>query len=126
MVTTPEQRDGIDRRAQPRGGRRPNDLDGFSPLVMLVGEGPAVGDMAEAVLAKLRFGVAATPNADDALRVLTTLRPDIIVASGTDAGRIRLEAPEHLSVVAMTDDMRGSPHLLVDAIRESIRANQPG
>jgi hypothetical protein len=45
------------------------------------------------------------------------------VAASSDAGRIRMEAPEHLSVVEMTDQMRQDPHVLIDSIRQSLRAN---
>ena len=36
---------------QPRGGRRGADVEGFAPLVMVVGDHAAVGDAAGAVLA---------------------------------------------------------------------------
>lgn len=79
--------------------------------------------LAEAVLAKLRFAVTTTEGADAALRVLTSLRPDLIVAAGEDAKRIRMEAPEHRPVVEMTADMRDDPMQLVGTIRDTLRAN---
>src|SRR5688572_3353862 len=48
MTTQKELRAGMDRRRQSRGGRRPADVDGFSPLVMVVGDEAAVGDAAGA------------------------------------------------------------------------------
>ena len=113
-----------DRRGRPRGGRRPTDIEGLSPLVMVVGDQSAVGNLAEAVLAKLKFAVSPSASVDDALRVLTTLRPDIIVAKADDAARLRREAPEHLAVVTVSDGMREDPQLLIAEIRKAIRANK--
>ncbi|MGH9371790.1 MAG: hypothetical protein ACRD15_09705 [Vicinamibacterales bacterium] len=124
MTPTSEQRRGQDRRRQSRGGRRPTDTDGFAPLVMVVGGDAAAVDLAEAVLAKLRFAVTTSQSVEDATRVLPGLKPDIVVAASSDAGRIRMEAPEYLSVVEMTDRMRADPHVLIDSIRQSLRASR--
>ena len=91
---------------------------------MVVGDHSPAGSLAEAVLAKLKFAVTPSENVGEALRVLTTLRPDIIVADATDAARIRIEAPEHLSLVVLTGAMREDPQLLIDAIRETLRTKQ--
>jgi hypothetical protein len=123
MTQVSEQRQSPDRRRKPRGGRRPSDVEGLSPLVMVVGEDQVAVQLAEAVLAKLRFAVTTSRTVDDATRVMPGLRPDIVVATSSDAGRIRLEAPQHLSVVEMTDAMRADPHVLIDAIRGTLRAN---
>lgn len=77
----------------------------------------------EAVLAKLHFAVATSGTVDGALRVMSGLRPDIVVADADDAARIRLEAPEHVPVVVLDDTMRASREALIEAIRETIRAN---
>ena len=116
-------RGGVERRSQPRGGRRPADADGLAPLVMTVGDHAAVGDAAAAVLATLKFAVTPSATVDEALRVLETMQPDIIVATAEDAARIRLECPEHNSVVVVSRAMRDDPQLLVDEIRSSLRGN---
>jgi|SRR5215218_3146175 len=116
-------RGGVERRSQPRGGRRPADTDGLAPLVMTVGDHAAVGDAAGAVLATLKFAVTPSATVDEALRVLETMQPDIIVATAEDAARIRLECPEHNSVVVVSRAMRDDPQLLVDEIRSSLRGN---
>jgi hypothetical protein len=116
-------RGGADRRRQSRGGRRDADVDGLSPLVMVVGGQADVGDAAGAVLVKLKFAVVPAPTVDEALRILQTMRPDIIVARSEDAGRIRLEAPEHDAVVVVSAPMRGDAQLLVDEIRTALRGN---
>jgi CheY-like chemotaxis protein len=115
-----------DRRSQPRGGRRPADVDGQTPLVMVVGDHSGVSNVAEAVLAKLKFAVSPSRSVDDALRVLTTLRPDLILATADDAARLRREAPEHLAVLTVSDRMREDPEQLIEEIRKAIRANRAG
>lgn len=90
---------------------------------MVVGDDAVSVGLAEAVLAKLRFAVTTSTSVEEATRVLPGLRPDIVVAPAEDASRIRIEAPEHLSVVVMTEAMRQDPHVLVESIRQSIRAN---
>jgi hypothetical protein len=89
---------------------------------MVVGERADVGDATEAVLAKLKFAVAPSPTVDDALRILTSLRPDLIVAREEDAARLRLECPEHRAVVAVNEAMRDDPQLLVEEIRSVLRS----
>jgi hypothetical protein len=115
-------RAATDRRQQPRGGRRPSDVEGFAPLVMVVGNHAAVGDASMAVLAKLRFAVTPSPTVDDALRVLNSMQPDLILAGDADAGRIRLECPEHRPVIVVTGEMRDDPQLLIDEVRRALRA----
>lgn len=118
-------RAGADRRRQPRGGRRDADVDGFAPLVMVVGNHSTVGDAAGAVLAKLKFAVVPAASADDALRIMQTMRPDIVTATAADAARIRRERPDQLAVV-VEDAMRDDAQLLVDRIRQAIRSSPPG
>jgi PleD family two-component response regulator len=123
MGETTENRRGPERRRQPRGGRRGDDPAGFAPLVLLVGDDATVVEGSEAVLAKLHFGVTVSETVDEALRVLTSLRPDIVVASPTDAPRIRMEVPEHLPVLVMTEEMRENREALVEGIRQLLRSN---
>jgi DNA-binding response OmpR family regulator len=114
-----------DRRRLPRGGRRGQDREGYAPLVLLVGGDADVAGQSEAVLAKLRFAVATSGTVEEALRVMTGLRPDIVVADAAAAARIRLEAPDHVPVVVLDDAMRDSREALVEGIREAIRMNRP-
>ena len=97
-------------------------MEGFAPLVMVVGDHDAVGDAAAAVLAKLRFAVTPSATADDALRALRTMEPDLILANANDAARLRLECPENRVVVVVSDDMREDPLLLVEDVRKMLRA----
>jgi hypothetical protein len=126
MSDEKELRAGADRRRQPRGGRRPADVDGFSPLVMVVGNHAAVGDAAEAVLAQLKFAVVPAGSVDDALRIMQTMRPDIVTANAEDAARIGRERPEGHAMVVVEDAMRDNAQLLVDEIRSTLRASATG
>ena len=121
MTSTGEQRQRPDRRKQSRGGRRPSDTPGFAPLVLVADEDAANRDLCEAILAKLRFTVAPVDSVEQAIRVIATLLPDVIVAHGRDVSPLQRAAwPRGVPFVAVTDDMR-DPDTLVSAIRPAIR-----
>jgi len=109
-----------DRRRRPRGGRRPTDQPGVAPLVLMVGKEPDVTSRSEAVLARLRFAVSMVGDADDALRVIPDLRPDLVVATEADSARIRLEAPQNVPVVKIEDSGQ-DPEALIEEIRRALR-----
>lgn len=92
--------------------------------MLIVGSDADVVGQSEAVLAKLRFAVATSGSVDEALRVMGGLRPDIVVADADGASRIRIEAPQHVPVVVLDDTLRADREALVEAIRETIRANR--
>jgi hypothetical protein len=118
---TPDLRLGPDRRAEPRGGRRPEDKAGFAPLVLVADEDAASGDMCEALLATLRFAVARVDSVDKAVSVIATLLPDVIVARGRNVAPLQRAAwPSGVPFVTVTDDL--DPDALVAAIRAAIRA----
>lgn len=125
MPHTPEHRRGPDRRRLPRGGRRATDRAGYAPLVLLVDDDADNGNRCEAILSKLRFAVAPARGIDEALRIMTGVHPDLIVARSADAARLRAEAPPHVPVVVTTDGgMEGDA--LVEAIRRALRAKKAG
>ena len=126
MSDDKELRAGADRRRQPRGGRRGADVEGFSPLVMVVGNHAAVGDAAGAVLARLKFAVVPAASAEDALRIMQTMRPDIVTANAEDAAQIGRERPDGQAVVVVEDAMRDNAQLLLDQIRAAIRSSPTG
>ena len=118
---TSEQRHKGDRRKVARGGRRPTDMTGFSPLVLVADEDDASGQMCEVILAKLRFAVARVDSLDKAINVLGSLRPDVIVARARDVSPLQRAAwPSGVPFVAVTDDIR-EPDALIGAIRRAIR-----
>ena len=53
--------------------------------------------------------------------MVTGIRPDVVVAEPEAAARIRLEAPEYLPVVVITDEMRSDREVLLEGIRETLR-----
>ena len=118
----PELRQGPDRRRQPRGGRRPADQPGFAPLVLVADEDAESGETCEALLATLRFAVARVDSVDRAVAVISTLVPDVIVASGRDVLPLQRAAwPSGVPFVTVTDGLR-KPGALIEAIRHAIRS----
>lgn len=124
MPNVPERR-GQDRRRVPRGGRRATDRPGYAPLVMVVDEDAESGSRCEAILSKLRFAVAPARGLDEALRIIATIHPDLIVAREDDAPRLRSAVPPLVPVV-VTPDGNVSPETLVDEIRKALRSRPAG
>ena len=117
-----ELRQGRDRRRAPRGGRRPNDVRGLAPLVFLVDEDRASGDLCETLLATLRFAVARVDSVAHAVTVISTLLPDVVVARARDVSPLQRAAwPSGVPFVTVTDGMR-DPDALISAIRQAIRS----
>lgn len=113
-----------DRRRQPRGGRRATDIDGFAPLVLVVGNKPEIVGRSEEILVKLRFAVSTVPDAHEALRILPELRPDLVVAGEWDGARIRTGARRHPPVVVLKPEMEDDADALIDEIRATLRAQR--
>ena len=121
MTSTLQQRQRLDRRRRSRGGRRPNDTDGFAPLVLVADEDAANRDLCEAILAKLHFAVAPVDSIAQAVTVLATLVPNVIVAHARDVSPLQRAAwPSAVPFVTVTDEMR-DPDTLAFAIRQAIR-----
>jgi hypothetical protein len=122
MSNASERRQGPDRRRQPRGGRRPGDVSGFTPLVMVVDPESRRRDLSEAILARLRFAVAPIESVERAAAVIGTLAPEVIVAGEEDAYRIRELAGVNLGVpiLALGDETRVS-EALIEAVRGMLR-----
>jgi hypothetical protein len=117
-----ELRHGRDRRLVRRGGRRPHDGPGLSPLVVVVDEDRRSGDICEALLATSRFAVARVDSVANAVTVVSTLLPDVIVARARDLVPLqRAASPSGIPVVTATYSLR-EPAALIDAIRAAIRA----
>jgi CheY-like chemotaxis protein len=114
----PEKRQGLDRRNQSRGGRRPTDRRGATPLVVVADDEPGSRTTCETILAKLNFAVAPVDSVTRALEVMATLRPEVVVAKVRDAELLQKQtlAP----VVIVTEAMR-DPDVLVEAIRKALR-----
>lgn len=119
---TLELRQRPDRRRESRGGRRPGDAPGFAPLVLVADEDAAGGDVYEALLATLRFAVARVDSVEQAVLVISTLLPDVIVARARDVSPLQRAAwPSGVPFVTVTEGLR-DPDALIDAIRNAIRS----
>src|SRR5437868_2218076 len=102
-----ERRAGADRRSSPRGGRRPGDPRGYSPLILVADEDAANGARCVAILSKLRFAVAPAHSLEEAVKVMRSLHPNLIVARLSDEPELRKEMaqdPElgEIPIVTMT------------------------
>ena len=78
----------------------------------------------EAILARLHFAVAPTRSLEEAQRVMTALRPNLIVARVADAALLKQSMSDDLPIVLLNDDML-DPELLVEEIRRELRARSP-
>ena len=115
---------GPDRRKHPRGGRRDEDTQGFTPLVMVIDRDPNRRDISEAILAKLRFAVAPVESVQKALSVIRALAPAAIVGHADEIRQLRAALPlETIPFVAVTDEMARTDQL-IDVVRAALRVNQ--
>ena len=78
----------------------------------------------EAILARLHFAVAPTRSLEEAQRVMTALRPNLIGARVADAALLKQSMSDDLPIVLLNDDML-DPELLVEEIRRELRARSP-
>ena len=120
MATTSERRQGSDRRKAPRGGRREYDKPGFSPLVLVVGDGRQPERESEAILARLNFAEAPAVDVDEARRIIDSLNPDLIVARSEAASALRADKGIRIPVVDAGDERREAD-ALVQRIRFALR-----
>ena len=121
MSNTSEKRIQADRRKAVRGGRRPADEPGFAPLVLVVGDGRDPQHESETILGELKFAVAPAAGVAEALRVLASVHPDLIVARPEHAARLRSEPSVTIPIVEY--DPAGG-HNLVRRMREAIRGRR--
>ena len=105
----------------PRGGRRPDDQNGYAPLVLLADDDQGSGARCEAILAALKFAVAPAHSAEEAMRIMRALRPNLVVSHLTDDGAFReaIEADATTAgvpVITLTEETQ-EPTALVEEIR---------
>ena len=112
---TPFPRRGPERRRHPRGGRRSGDIDGAAPLVLIVGDDPSIAQQAELILCRLKFGVTTTTDPEAALRILSSLRPNIVVVAPRH--ELLIHTATHVPVVVIPDDI----DTLIEDIRRALR-----
>jgi CheY-like chemotaxis protein len=127
MTSDPEKerRAGPDRRHTPRGGRRPEDPQGYSPLVLVADDDANNGARCVAILSRLRFAVAPAHSVEEAIRVMQALRPNLIVARLSDEPALRAEMARDPSIgdiplIALTPE-NDAPQLMIEEIRRVLR-----
>jgi CheY-like chemotaxis protein len=125
MADYHNRRSGQDRRASPRGGRRPGDPHGYSPLILVADEDASNGARCVAILSKLRFAVAPAHSLEEAIKVLRSLRPNLIVARLSDEAALREQMEEDpelgtVPIVTMTA-ANDDPDVLIEEIRAALR-----
>ena|SRR5579862_2418388 len=115
---------GPDRRSQPRGGRRDEDTQGYTPLVMVIDHDPGRRDISEAILAKLRFAVAPVESVEKAVAVIRSLAPAAVVGHADDLAKLHAALPlETIPRVVVTDDMARTDQL-VRVVRAALRSQK--
>ena len=120
MATKSERRKDADRRSAARGGRRPDDRVGFAPLVLVLGSPQERESECEAILARLRFAVAPATDVGDALRVVDSVHPDLIVAGPHAADRLRREPSISVPIIEFGGEI-GDGTALIERIRDAMR-----
>ena len=84
-------------------------------------------DVAEAILAKLRFAVAPFKSVDQAMSAMRALIPEAIVADESAAMAIRGRLPtdrggRDIPLLALTSEL-SAPDALIDALRRLLRSH---
>jgi CheY-like chemotaxis protein len=120
-----DRRNGPDRRNSPRGGRRPGDVQGYSPLILVADDDANSGARCVAILARLRFAVAPAHSVDEAVKIMTSLHPTLIVARLKDEAVLRAQMAADSSIgdipiVTLTPE-NDAPQLMIEEIRRVLR-----
>src|SRR5262245_1023033 len=114
-----------DRRSSPRGGRRPGDTQGYSPLILVADDDANAGAHCVAILARLRFAVAPAHSVEEAIKVMTSLHPTLIVSRLKDATGLREQMASNpdlgdIPVVTLTPE-NDAPQFMIEEIRRALR-----
>lgn len=114
-----------DRRATPRGGRRPGDVQGYSPLILVADDDANSGAHCVAILARLRFAVAPAHSVDEAIKVMTSLHPTLVVTRLKDEAALREQMAANpdlgdIPIVTLTPE-NDAPQLMIEEIRRALR-----
>lgn len=113
-----------DRRRTPRGGRRPQDRGGFTPLIFLIDSDLERRDLCSMILLQMRFAVAPFTSADRAMRAIESLAPDAIVVSPAELDALSHSVPvrrsgRNIPVVPL----HTRAEVLVSALRAAFRSS---
>jgi hypothetical protein len=116
-----DQRRRPDRRFYRRGGRRPTDVAGFSPLVMVVESDGARRTITERILASSNFAVAPVATVESALAICRGLAPSVIVCNELDETRLRAGLMPRVLPIIGTSLGPDALERLIDRIRDAVR-----
>jgi CheY-like chemotaxis protein len=124
MTSDSERRDNPDRRRTPRGGRRPADPQGYSPLILVADDDAEAGARCVAILARLRFAVAPAHSVEEAVKVMEALHPNLIVARLRDEPALRDHMASNpaigdIPLITLTPE-NDAPQLVIEAIRQAL------
>jgi PleD family two-component response regulator len=124
MSPDSKRRAGPDRRRTPRGGRRPEDPKGYSPLVLVADDDADSGARCVAILARLRFAVAPAHSVEEAIKVMAALRPDLIVARRRDEPALREQMASNPAIgqipLLTLTAANETPQILIEEIRRAL------
>jgi hypothetical protein len=127
-MDTGERRQSGDRRAFPRGGRRPGDRNGYGPVVFLVTREPEHLLFWEAFLLERKFAVVPCNGPEPAIELFGALRPELIVASARDCAVLRKRLPSGRNGAPVPlVELVSSPNLVLpvlQAMRRALRSSQ--
>jgi CheY-like chemotaxis protein len=98
MSSPEDRRNTSDRRNSPRGGRRPGDVQGYSPLILVADDDANSGARCVAILARLRFAVAPAHSVGEAIKIMTSLHPTLIVTRLKDEAVLRQQMASDPSI----------------------------
>jgi hypothetical protein len=85
---------------------------------MVVGNGKEPERESERILGELHLAVAPAADLSEALRVVDSLRPDLIVARASDAEKLRAQPGLDITIVEYSG---ASDDALVDRVRAAMR-----
>lgn len=122
-----DRRHKSDRRSTPRGGRRPGDIQGYSPLILVADDDANSGAHCVAILARLRFAVAPAHSVDEAIKVMTSLHPTLVVTRLKNEAALREQMAANpdigdIPIVTLTPE-NDAPQLMIEEIRRALRAS---
>lgn len=116
-----------DRRRAPRGGRRAGDVPGLTPLVVVVDPDPVRRKLSLEILSKMRFAVAPVSSLSEALAVVPTLTPEVIVTCRSEAPRlVAAFAGGNAVPIVTTEDGQHASDTLIELVRRAIREKLSG
>jgi DNA-binding response OmpR family regulator len=123
-----ELRFGPDRRRFARGGRRPSDCAGYAPMVVVIDDDERGLQIAETILAKLRFAVALFASMEKAIAAMQAIRPEIVVARADAVHELRGRIPadrdgQAIPLLSVTSEL-AEPAALIEALRQVIRRHR--